>query len=97
MNHQIVPVKIYVAVFVALLVLLLATFATDFVDLGIFNFVINLTIAVLKMLLVILFFMHIRYTAYRTVLVYVAAGFFWVCILIAYTLSDVLTRIAIGG
>ncbi|HUI06434.1 MAG TPA: cytochrome C oxidase subunit IV family protein [Verrucomicrobiae bacterium] len=94
MKRQIVPVKVYVAVFVALIVLLLGTFATDFVDLGGFNVLINLTIAVLKALLVVLFFMHIRYTSNRVVRVYVGAGFFWLLILIVYTLGDVLTRAA---
>jgi len=94
MKHEIVPVKVYVGVFATLMALLLATFATDFVDLGAFNVLINLTIAVVKALLVVLFFMHIRYTTNRVVRVYVGAGFFWLLILIAYTLGDVLTRTA---
>ena len=94
MKHQIVPVKVYVGVFVTLIVLLLATFATDFIDLGAFNVLINLTIAVVKALLVVLYFMHIRYTTNRVVRVYVGAGFFWLLILIVYTLGDVLTRTA---
>jgi len=91
MKHPIVPVRVYVGVFIALIVLLLATFATDFVDLGKFNALINLTIAVVKALLVILFFMHVR-DSEHVVRVYVVAGIFWLAILIALTMADVLTR-----
>ena len=50
-----------------------------------------LTIAVVKMLLVILFFMHVRYSS-RLTWIFVAAGFIWLLIMLDLTLSDYLTR-----
>jgi len=48
-------------------------------------------IAACKALLVILFFMHVRYSS-RLTWVFVGAGFFWLMILLALTLVDVLSR-----
>ena len=75
MTPRILPVKLYVAVFAALLVLLGATVAVSYVSLGAFNVAIALTIAVCKMILVMLFFMHVRYSG-RVVWIYVGIGFF---------------------
>ena len=91
MTSHIVPVKLYVAVFVALLLLLAATVAVSFVRLGEFNVVIPLAIAIGKTFLVMLFFMHVRYSG-RLVWIYVGVGFFWLGILIALVLGDYLTR-----
>ncbi len=61
------------------------------VDFGAFNDVIAMTIAVTKAVLVILFFMHVRYSP-RLTWVAVAGGFFWLGIMIVLTLSDYLSR-----
>jgi len=100
MSGHIVPVKIYVAVFFSLLILTgLTTFAA-YIDMGMthighftidWNTVVALAIAVTKMLLVVLFFMHVKYSPGLTRLV-VVAGFFWLAIMVALTLSDELTR-----
>ncbi|MEW6733368.1 MAG: cytochrome C oxidase subunit IV family protein [Acidobacteriota bacterium] len=92
MNVHIVPKKIYFSVFAALLVLTFVTVRVALVDLGRFNTVIALTIAVSKALLVILYFMHVRYSSTRLIWVVIAAAFFWLGILIVLTLSDYLTR-----
>ena len=63
------------------------TTGVAFIDLGPFNTVVALAIATVKMLLVILFFMHVRSSPGLTRVV-VAAGFFWLALLIAFTLSD---------
>ena len=55
------------------------------------NTVAALAIAVVKMLLVVLFFMHVKYSPGLTRLV-IVAGFFWLAIMIALTLSDELAR-----
>ncbi|MGB2887111.1 MAG: cytochrome C oxidase subunit IV family protein [Candidatus Acidiferrales bacterium] len=91
MTEHVTPAKVYVAVFLALLVLTGLTTWVAFVNLGPLNTVAALAIAVAKMLLVVLFFMGVRYSSglTRTVIV---AGFFWLAILIALTLSDELTR-----
>ena len=101
MSEHIVPVKNYVAVFISLLVLTGLTTKVAFIDLGQtaigkthvidWNTVAALVIAVVKMLLVVLFFMHVKYSPGLTRLV-VVAGFFWLAIMIALTLSDELTR-----
>lgn len=81
----------YIFVWLGLLALLLLTWAAAQLNLGPFNVVVALTIAVLKMLLVILFFMHVRGSS-RLTWIFVAAGFIWLLIMIDLTLSDYLTR-----
>jgi cytochrome c oxidase subunit 4 len=88
---HIVPLGIYLGIFVTLLVLTGITTMVAFVDLGRWNTVVALAIAVSKMALVILYFMHLRYSAGLTRIV-VVASFLWLGILISLTLSDVLTR-----
>ena len=60
-------------------------------DFGVGNPVIALAIACTKATLVILFFMHVRYSSRLTKLT-VVAGFFWLLIMITMSLSDYLTR-----
>ena len=91
MTHQITSVKTYVAVFLALLVLTFTTAGIAFVDLGPFNILVALTIAVVKALLVIMFFMHVRNSS-NVMKITVAAGFFWLCIMLVYSLSDYVSR-----
>ena len=73
------------------MLLLLLTWGIAQINLGPLNIVAALTIAVTKMLLVILFFMHVRYST-RLTWLFVAAGFIWLLIMIDLTLSDYLTR-----
>jgi cytochrome c oxidase subunit IV len=91
MSEHIVPVKTYVAVFVSLICLTALTTGAAFVDMGRMNTVVALAIAVAKMLLVILFFMHVKYSPGLTRIV-VLAGFFWLAILVTLSLADELTR-----
>jgi cytochrome c oxidase subunit IV len=103
-NHtggHIVPVKNYVVVFLCLLILTALTTKVAYMDLGQtavgatheidWNTVAALAIAVVKMLLVVLFFMHVKYSPGLTKLV-IAAGGLWLAIMIALTLSDELSR-----
>ncbi len=90
MTH-VVPARTYVLVFAALLALAIGTTEIARIDLGPFNAVVAITIAVIKALLVALFFMHLLYTRHRTKII-AAAGVVWLAILIALTLSDTLTR-----
>jgi len=78
-------------VFAALVILSLATTGVAFIDLGILNPIVALTIAVCKASLVVLYFMHVRYRA-RLTWVFIGAGVLWLAFLIAFTLSDVATR-----
>jgi cytochrome c oxidase subunit 4 len=96
MKTPVDAVKTYVITWVALLALLLLTWAAAQVNLGPFNVVAALAIAVAKMLLVILFFMHVRHNNLLTWL-FVAGGFVWFLIMVDLTLSDYLTRALTGG
>jgi cytochrome c oxidase subunit 4 len=91
MNHHVVSVKVYSAVFLALLALTVTTVAVSKLDLGEFNFVAAMTIAVIKATLVVLFFMDVRRSTSRTKL-FVGAGFVWMAILLIFLLSDYFTR-----
>ena len=73
------------------MVLTAATVAAAYVNLGAFNIVIALAIASLKATLVVLYFMHARYSPNRTHMVIIAAVF-WLAIMLALTLSDYVTR-----
>jgi len=91
MSGHVVSVKLYVTIFISLLVLTGLTTGVAYVDLGAFNTVVALAIAVVKMLLVVLFFMHVKYSPKLTKLVLVAAVF-WLALLLTFTLSDVFSR-----
>jgi cytochrome c oxidase subunit IV len=82
---------VYFLTFGALLVLTAATVIVANFDLGWANDVVALGIAVTKALLVLWFFMHLRYSTRVTVLTAVA-GFFWLAILIFLTMNDYATR-----
>lgn len=88
---MIVPKVVYFRVAFALLVLFIMTVIVAFVDLGSFNIFIALTIAVAKAVLVVLYFMHVRYSS-RITWVFALAGFFWLLIMFALAMSDYLTR-----
>jgi cytochrome c oxidase subunit 4 len=96
MAHHVVPVKIYLAVFASLMVFTLITVAVAFVDLGAFNNVVMLGIAITKAVLVVLFFMHVKYST-RMIPLVAASGFFFLLILFGLTLSDYLTRGWLGA
>ena len=91
MSEHIVPVRVYVTVFVVLLVLTATTTAVSAIDLGPWNTVVALAIAVLKASLVILFFMHVKYSP-RLIGVVIVGGLFWLAILLLITFSDFATR-----
>jgi cytochrome c oxidase subunit 4 len=90
-TDHIVPKSVYYLIFAALMVGTAVTVAVAFVDLGPLNAVVALTIAVAKATLVVLFFMHVRYSTRLTWAV-VVGGIFWLGILLALTFSDYLTR-----
>jgi cytochrome c oxidase subunit IV len=83
--------KLYIEIILTLMSLTVATWLIAFVNLGRWNPVVALTIAVIKAVLVILFFMHVRYSSKLT-MVTVGAGFFWLMIMITLSLSDYLSR-----
>jgi cytochrome c oxidase subunit 4 len=87
-----ISTKVYFTVFVALILFTLTTAGVAFVNLGgTWNVVLALTIAVAKAALVMLYFMHLRYSSYLTLL-FAGAGIFWLGILIVLTLTDYVSR-----
>jgi len=91
-QEHIVPRRVYFLVAAALLVLLTATWAIAEIDLGPFNIVVALTIAVIKMMLVALFFMELRWSS-RLTWVVAGAAIFWLLLLLGLTLADFTTRV----
>jgi len=91
MSVHVVPIKTYFLIFVLLLVLTGVTIRVAFVDMGRGNTILALTIAMVKAVFVILYFMHVRYSPHLTRLV-VVGGLFWLLILIGITMSDYLSR-----
>ena len=91
MSEHIVSPKIYVAIFLSLMVGTTLTVWAAFQNYGQWNIVIALGIASIKATLVVLYFMHARYSPKRTQLVIVCAVF-WLGIMLALTLSDYSTR-----
>ncbi len=91
MSGHVAPKSMYYAVFAALLAGTGLTVAAAFVDMGAMNNVLMLGIAMTKALLVILFFMHVRWST-RLTWVVAASGFVWLLILFGITMSDYLTR-----
>jgi cytochrome c oxidase subunit 4 len=92
MSEHIVSLKIYVVIFLALMVGTALTVWAGLQDFpGQLNVIIALTIAVTKATLVVLYFMHVRYSS-RLVWIVFASALFWLAILFALTFSDYWTR-----
>ncbi len=91
MAEHIVSPKIYVMIFLSLMAGTGLTVWAAFQNFGPFNIVIALAIASFKATLVVLYFMHARYSPRRTHLV-IVSSVFWLAIMLALTLSDYNTR-----
>jgi cytochrome c oxidase subunit 4 len=93
---HVAPKSLYYSVFAALVVGTILTVAVAKFDLGPFNNIVMLTIACAKALLVVLFFMHVRWST-RLTWVVASAGFFWLLILFSITMADYMSRGWIQG
>ncbi len=91
MAEHIVPKQTYYVIYVVLLVCTYLTWQVAYFDLGRLNTVAALGIAVFKAVLVALFFMHAKYST-RLTWVVIAAGLFWLVLLLGLTMTDYLTR-----
>ena len=91
MPGHLVPRKLYISVFIALIALTALTTGVAFINLGKWNTVAALAIAVCKATLVVLFFMHLRWSS-NLLRIVVVSSLLWLAILIGLTLSDVFTR-----
>ena len=90
-DHHIVTPKIYAIVFASLLIGTAITVKAAYIDLGVFNPVVALAIACTKAVIVILFFMHVKYQS-NLVRMTVACGFFTFLVLVTMTLTDYMSR-----
>jgi cytochrome c oxidase subunit IV len=90
MSH-VVPVSLYVAIWAALMVFTAITVFAASIELHVFNIVLALLIATIKGTLVVLFFMHLRYSTKLT-MVTVVASIFFLFLLLGLTMTDYLTR-----
>jgi cytochrome c oxidase subunit 4 len=91
MSEKIITERAYYAVFIILLLLTLTTYGAARIDLGHWNTPVGLAIAVGKAVLIILYFMHARFSSWLTRIV-IGAGLFWLGILLVLTMSDYMTR-----
>jgi len=88
---HVLPLSTYWGVFFALVAGTILTVWTATIDLGALNLIVALVIATIKASLVILFFMHVKYSS-KLVWIFSAMGFFWVVLMFAFTLMDFYTR-----
>lgn len=95
MSNHVVSLKTNFAVFGALMAFLLLTIGAAYLDLGSFNTVVALLIAITKAILIMLFFMHLKFSN-RLTWVFGGAAFLWLGLLIALAMSDFLTRDLLG-
>jgi cytochrome c oxidase subunit 4 len=92
MSEHIVHPRVYITIFLTLMVGTGLTVMAAYRDFpGPLNAVVAMTIAVVKATLVILYFMHVRYSS-RLIWLIIAAALFWLVILFALTISDYSTR-----
>jgi len=99
MSGHVSPKSVYYSIFGALLTLTAITVGVAFINLGRLNFPVAISIAILKATLVVLFFMHAKYSSRLTKLVIGGAFFFLLC-LFGLTMTDYLSRgwyVAPGG
>ena len=90
-GHHVAPVSLYLIIFGALMVGTILTVVVAKFDLGPLNNIVMLSVAFAKALLVVLYFMHVRWSS-RLTWVVASSGFFWLIILFTLTMADYMTR-----
>lgn len=93
MSEHILSSKLYYGIRIALMCLTVITATVSFVDLGPFNTIVALVIATFKALLVVLFFMHVKYTSEKMTKAVIVSAIFWLFILLSLSLADYTTRL----
>ena len=93
MSEHIMSSKLYYTIWIVLLCLTVVTAAVSFIDLGPLNTIVALVIATFKALLVVLFFMHVKYTSERLTKTVIVAAIFWLLLLLALSMADYATRL----
>lgn len=93
MSEHVIPSKTYVGIWITLMVLTVVTATVATIDLGPFNTVVALLIATVKASLVVLFFMHVKYTSERMTKAVLLSAIFWLLIMLIVSMADYSTRI----
>ena len=88
---HVLPLRTYFTIFGALMGLMVLTVGAALFDLGVANFPLAMGIAVVKMVLILMFFMHVKYSE-KLVWIFSTAAFFWFRLLVSGTLSDYFSR-----
>jgi cytochrome c oxidase subunit IV len=91
MSGHVAPKSMYYAIFGTLMVLTVATVAVATQNLGVLNFPVAIGIAITKGTLVILFFMHAKYSSTLTKM-FVGTAFFFLGIMLFLTMTDYMSR-----
>ncbi|MFZ0803242.1 MAG: cytochrome C oxidase subunit IV family protein [Terriglobales bacterium] len=97
MSEHVLSSKMYYGIWIALMILTVVTARVAFIDLGAFNTVVALVIATCKALLVVLFFMHVKYASEKLTKMVIVASLFWLLLLLLLSLADYGTRYARHG
>ena len=93
MSDHVISSKLYYGIWITLLVLTVVTALVATVDLGPLNTIVALGIATFKALLVVLFFMHVKYTSEKLTKTVIVAAIFWLVLLLALSMADYTTRL----
>jgi cytochrome c oxidase subunit 4 len=93
MSEHIVSSKMYYTIWIILLILTGLTAWVATIDLGPLNSVVALVIATAKATIVVLFFMHVKYTSEKLTKMVVISALFWLLILLALSMADYTTRL----
>jgi len=93
MSEHISSVKLYVGIWLALMAGTILTVVVAKIDLGPFNPIIALAIATTKAVLVVLFFMHVKYAHEKLTKLVIVTAIFFFLILLALTMADYTTRL----
>src|ERR1700751_2372799 len=91
-SEHITPIRSSVAIWLALLAGTTLTVFAAFIDLGPFNTIVALSIATIKATLVVLYFMHVKYTHERLTPLVIVSAIFWLLILLSLSMADYTTR-----
>ncbi len=91
LHSHILPKSTYYKVYAALMFFLLLTVGLAYVDAGPLNFTVSMLIATIKAVMIMLIFMHVKYSE-RLVWIFAGASFLWLLLLIVFSLNDYFTR-----
>jgi len=93
MSEHVSSLKLYIGIWITLLIGTGLTVAVAKIPLGPFNAIVALSIATIKATLVVLFFMHVKYTHEKLTRVIIISALFWLFILLALSMADYATRL----